>query len=619
MEGSPPQGSEPLKVVTAAVGLLAGIVAAVYVLGGLVITLRLFFDGFEPGSVATIIGQLPRELVVTTAMLDVGLPAAAVGVGMTIVAAILAAIRLTPADENNGRSGILTMIVLSVLLVVPAIVAAAVADEVSPKLFWALVPIAITAAIACAAWREVKRVANRETWSVTLRLAAIGALGGVVALVPAVAFAAALDFEHVQVCISSSSAPEKGLLIGEGGGHVLLESRFVHEESVISLPSDNVTKSEYGDLSSVFVCPASAGEAAGAEEAEATLGDHGSAAERALAVRLRPRLRFSRYERWRPLAVDAFLRERYPGGGAQIACRALPRTSCAPLRGPADLRRRPGMPSYIDIEGHDRDGMDFVSPDSACRGRPPAVDCNGGPRAAIYYRRTSHEGRWYWDYWWFFRYNDYTGPYNRCERICGDHEGDWEGVTVVTSAALEPQILDVIYAAHRVRVLADGASAPLAGGHPLVFVAEGTHASYPFACARACGQYSGFLGFHLPEDPHDGAVAWGGNHDAECAAFHCVRPLPEVGHPSAAALPLAGSWAGWPGSWGTTCYGGCHGFLSERESSPRSPGTQTRFKCPWAATRWALPGPDGKGLSRSEEAGDAERLLAGCEAQRGGL
>jgi len=38
-----------LKIAGALVGLLAGLIALVYLLGGLVIGLRLVFQGFEPG------------------------------------------------------------------------------------------------------------------------------------------------------------------------------------------------------------------------------------------------------------------------------------------------------------------------------------------------------------------------------------------------------------------------------------------------------------------------------------------------------------------------------------------------------------------------------------------
>lgn len=146
--------------------------------------------------------------------------------------------------------------------------------------------------------------------------------------------------------------------------------------------------------------------------------------------------------------------------------------------------------------------------------------------------------------------------------------------------------------------------------------AEAESKAYEFRCgtARSCSQFGTLLSFHPPEEHHDGIAPWGGNNDAECAAVGCVRLLPEVGHPGDQALPLAGGWAGWPGHCGATCVSG----RPVDESSPESPGLQTRFQCPWAPTLWAKLAPDGT-VSRSERAGDAERLKAACEAQRAGL
>ncbi|HEU4599073.1 MAG TPA: hypothetical protein VFS26_04955, partial [Solirubrobacterales bacterium] len=222
------------------------------------------------------------------------------------------------------------------------------------------------------------------------------------------------------------------------------------------------------------------------------------------------------------------------------------------------------------------------------------------------------------DYWWLLRYNNYRGRANHCILVCADHEGDWEGVTVITTPSLEPEILGTIYASHKDRVLVEGTMLPTANGHPLVWVADGTHASYPFSCDHDCHQYG-----PLPEETHDGAVPWGGNRDKECDTTECVRPLPEIGEPSDEALPLAGAWAGWPGLWGETCHGGCRrfrfrgGFL-HNEASPASPGSQDRFECPWVPTRRAKLAKNGI-PSGSDRVGDKERLFARCQAQRGGL
>ncbi|HET8954937.1 MAG TPA: hypothetical protein VFN18_04685 [Solirubrobacterales bacterium] len=352
--------------------------------------------------------------------------------------------------------------------------------------------------------------------------------------------------------------------------------------------------------------------------AAATLGGHGSEREVLLATKLRPRLLFDSGERWRPVEVGSFASEIFVDGSGHEACWEDP-PRCDPLAGLDELSANTAAPAYLDIHGSGKDGTEYRSPKRRCRAADSAaVDCNAGQRAVIYYRRTSHGGRWYWDYWWFLRYNEYTGPLHHCNfALCSNHEGDWEGMTVVTTASSKPKIVEAIYAAHRNRVLVKGALLPLTDGHPLIFIAQGTHAGYPYRCDSGCKQYEKKLGFRLPEDPHDGAVSWGGNSDSSCAIYGCVRPLPEIGNPGEGALPAAGAWAGWGGRWGETCHRGCRS--PGLQASPRSPGVQPRFECPWVATDRALSPSDRSGPVRSRPAGDARRRLTACAAQRDAL
>jgi hypothetical protein len=612
--------NEPLKTATAIVGLLAGVVAGLYVLGGLVIALRMLFDHFSPSLVVTTVGQLPRELVVSTAMLEVLLPALTLGLLAALGVGAFHVIKGLPRRETQkpqlSRAGGAGLVVVSAVLVAPAVANVIAKEGLRTALLTSVLGLIVTAVAALIAWFAF-RLALGCRWPFGGKLLVAGALTAAVALTPAVMLAASLDFEDALVCTAQSQVPETGQLIGEGGGWVLLEEEFDGEASVRSLPSDEVTKSEFGDLSSTFTCPAPPGTPPPAVE-EAKLGGHGSEEEQRLAMELRPRLRFDSHERWRPIEVESFVAE-HALGAPHGSCAAGADPPCGPLQGIDVLGRRKDTPTYIDIHGSARNGADFASPDEGCQGSPPAVDCNSGQPAVVYYRRTSHEGRWYWDYWWFLRYNDYRGHANHCVLVCADHEGDWEGITVITTPSLEPEILGAIYASHKDRVLVEGAILPVAHGHPLVWVAEGTHASYPFRCDESCSQYG-----PLPEETHDGAIPWGGNRDKECEANECVRPLPEIGKPTDEALPLAGAWAGWPGKWGETCHDGCRKVfrrgrgLLHNEASPRSPGLQGRFQCPWVPTRRARLAKDGvpKG---SEKVGDTKRLAARCKAERGGL
>jgi hypothetical protein len=618
--------SDPLKAATAVVGLLAGIVTGVYLLGGLVIGLRLLFDHFEFSAVASTLGQLPREPVIATALIDVIAPAALIGLALALLYGLLGSPRPhrdADPDLTTVKWPWLLFVGLGLLALVLAVPGAWVAhvNEGPMPLLRVLVGAIFAFPILVACWYLKRQIATTP-WSRMLRAMAAGGLTAVALLVPMLLVSSARPFERVQGCIPGAQRPFEGRLIGESGKRYLIEEQFGKEAGVVALPAGNVTLSESGDLSSRFACPLPAGEKAAARVAEVDLGGHGSRAEQELATRLRPRLRFDGEEPWRPISVPAFLGERFPGGGAHRLCDRGADGACEALEGPDQLVRALGEPGYIDIHGDGRAGEGYEADDPDCRQQLPratVVDCNFGPTAAMYYRRTTHESQWYWDYWWFYRYNDYAGFGDTCESFfCGDHEGDWEGITVVTTASDTPEVIAALYAAHAERVLVDGDELPRAGNHPLVFVARGTHASYPYWCPGNCREYTRKGGERLPETHHDGSVAWGPNADSECALDTCVRPLPEVGRPGPRALPLAGGWAGWPGNWGGTCHHGCE-HVVHGEPSPRSPGTQSRFRCPWAATRVALANADGSGLSRSERAGDAERLFAFCAAQHGGL
>ncbi len=638
-----------LGTATKVAGLLAGAIAAVYLLGGVVIALRLLFDGFSAGSMVTLLGQLPRELVITTAMLEV--------IGLAVIVGVLAALCYGalngPRERRNEKDGravtdskelhkldllnsqprkkrtYLLLVLIALALTGPALFVALdlVEQSKTDRLIAVGFSFLVTLALVASGWFLLRRLARKKKWLRLPKAAAAGGLWAAMALVPALMFAGLLEFEDAQVCTAGSFAPVEGVLVGETPDHLLLATDFEDEESVLSLPADRVTKSEYGDLTSEFICePVSAevaaAEAAAAAEAEAALGEHGSETERELATELRPWLRFDSGERWRPLEVEGFVAESFEDGRGHRACPAPGAARCPDVDGIEELTSEV---AFLDIHGEKNrdddggDGGEFNTP-SDCE-RPAVVrDCVNGEGSVTYYRRTSHRGRWYWDYWWFFRFNDYTGKVNECQIICGDHEGDWEGVTVITTAAIRPEVLGTIYATHKDRVMVGAPILPVVGTHPLVFVAKGTHASYPFRCGGECDQYSPLPGFsqtHLPEESHDGRASWVHNRDDSCEEAECVRPLSEAVSGVNDSLPFAGSWAAWSGAWGETCYS--EDCRKHHESSPRSPGRQARYQCPWVPTRLARPGARDATRTGSREVGDMKRLLAACEAQRGGL
>jgi lysophospholipase L1-like esterase len=153
----------------------------------------------------------------------------------------------------------------------------------------------------------------------------------------------------------------------------------------------------------------------------------------------------------------------------------------------------------------------------------------------------------YLDYWWY-------------------RPSGWAGITVVLDGddPAGPPIA-VSYGEHSgvarytwraaQRLWIDPAVRRLAKGidttvRPLVFVARGTHASYPFRGNRHNGQ----------------GPAWSGNLDEGCRNI-CLAALPTRDQGRRRAR-----WNAFEGRW-------------DNSPSPRSPGAQDRYKRPWCSAR----------------------------------
>jgi hypothetical protein len=281
--------------------------------------------------------------------------------------------------------------------------------------------------------------------------------------------------------------------------------------------------------------------------------------ERALALRFRPVLHFHPGERWRPLNVDLFLVERFPDGSGHEVCLPAPHgRPCRPVPSSGVLRVHKS--AFLDIHGERRGGRDALSPYLSSCGAPVFLrDCDDGRRSAFYYNLTVARGRIYIDYWWFVRFNEYLP----------DHEGDWEGVTVALVPDANPTVDYVAFSAHGAAYRYPPGVATFSGGtHVRVYVARGSHASYPRPCPRNCRQTGG-----LPEREFTGGAAWGRNSERACGN-RCVLPLPERNSdPSVFGTANADDWNAWPGLWGKRRLGNAKG--------PRSPAFQRQYQSPW--------------------------------------
>lgn len=98
-----------------------------------------------------------------------------------------------------------------------------------------------------------------------------------------------------------------------------------------------------------------------------------------------------------------------------------------------------------------------------------------------YYRTVSQAGYLNLQYWFYYAYNDWAGGYDGFN----DHEGDWEGFHVffkldASNRPIEPPA-HVCYLGHHSRLTKawNHADVEKVGTHPVIYVAAGSHASYP--------------------------------------------------------------------------------------------------------------------------------------------
>lgn len=309
-----------------------------------------------------------------------------------------------------------------------------------------------------------------------------------------------------------------------------------------------------------------------------------------LAERFRPWLRFDSGERWLPVSVASLVSEHRDGKPAQEFCtRSQAGVSCEPIDGMKDFEgfvsesSALGASTFVKIAGHRLDEYRAPERPAACV-KTGLLDCGEAPSSAIYYRVTESNERFYVDYWWFLRYNHVPVVDKTCfveTELCDEHQGDWEGVTLVTLPKDRQHLDYAVYAAHKGRFRYPAEQLRMHDGRPVVFVARGTHASYPRPCSsQVCPQPIALVGsIPRPDTSADGGRPWPRNgKDCEPETEgSCLRPLPSP-------QPGESVWTTWPGLWGGTCGKVCG---SDGPQSPESPGLQPRFRGPWCSTTTA--------------------------------
>ncbi|MGH3599406.1 MAG: hypothetical protein ACRDQH_03865 [Pseudonocardiaceae bacterium] len=168
--------------------------------------------------------------------------------------------------------------------------------------------------------------------------------------------------------------------------------------------------------------------------------------------------------------------------------------------------------------------------------------------ARVYGRARAGSDRRVWlQYRWFYFFNDYRliGP-----RVpAGRHEGDWEMIQLRLDAAeTEPDL--ALYMHHRAVAMRPWTAVRTLGGHPVVYVARGSHGSYFTPGLHLTGAWFDHADGRLDRGPQSLEVIDDGR------AFDWIR---------------------WPGAWGgTRPRRGLRGRLDGR--SPGGPGARSQLR-----------------------------------------
>ena len=311
-----------------------------------------------------------------------------------------------------------------------------------------------------------------------------------------------------------------------------------------------------------------------------------------VAFAYRPVLLFDTGERVpRPLSIEWMFQNRWIQQCADLDSSG--KCDTTPVEQPEKLRS-PGMHLVIAHDQPDFRKLARAERDAWKLGEQgPGSEQPLGFGSRIYVNPLLVADALYLDYWWYLRDNPAgSGKRAFCGAglvilgvTCFDHESDWEGVTVVLKRSghgWTPQAVQ--YAQHesvvrygwpqlrnywKDRLAKQLSDVPGHTTRPIVFVASGTHASYPHPCDHGCRQVPA----NLEEGDHDGELLWVGDDDAICAAVTCLAPLP-----TATGGRGPASWNAFAGPWGRR-----HCFLKyycDSGTPPPAPGQQDRYKDP---------------------------------------
>jgi hypothetical protein len=246
------QGADLVKAVGQAVGLLAGAVALVYMVGGAVLALRLYIEDLPS---RTIVAQLSRDLLVSVGLAQVVLP----GIAIAAVYAAFRTLRGATAPPKRlvdqwvqpswrGR------VELAAASAIPALAITAYFALRVPQvlresdLAW-LLPIALLLSmlivLIALRLRANLAAAYRTRWNERRPIIWMTLVVWLAALPACLVFAGTFPLLPAKVCTTTGS-PRTGLLIGETNQRIYIGERYSAKRRVISFPMTQVTRTFIG-------------------------------------------------------------------------------------------------------------------------------------------------------------------------------------------------------------------------------------------------------------------------------------------------------------------------------------------------------------------------------------
>jgi hypothetical protein len=249
-----------------------------------------------------------------------------------------------------------------------------------------------------------------------------------------------------------------------------------------------------------------------------------------LAAKYAPVLRLATGEHYRPLRLEDYLTK------AVLRTGSPPRGTISQSQPTLFSLPFTSAPTYLDIRG--------AEPNLHAANYPIIEQQleQARPRPTVYFHLAYQPavGRVAIEYWFLYLYNDFYD----------EHEADWEGVTVVLANGAP---LGALYSQHQGRKWIAWSALSQTAGHPVVYVAKGSHAEY-----QRAGRYSI-------------RVCWTDTYGRHCSPTPRVDDARGGGStvtPTGSDLQSFGG-TGYTGSWGSGNYILGIGLTKDRITDPR--------------------------------------------------